>query len=163
MPQKKARSKQSQAAVILTIVLFAVVAFVFVIAFIVSSAAATVVPSPADSQSYAAEAAAALEGSSAAIGETLIAEQNCIACHVLGNGALAPLFAGIADRAAERRPPLSAEQYLYEAIMYPGAHILEAYANSMPNDYDDRLSQQEIGHIIAYLLTLSNEADDSQN
>lgn len=162
MPQKKARSKQSQAAVILTIALFAVVAFVFVIAFIVSSAAADV-PSPADSQSHAAEAAAALEDSSAAIGETLIAEQNCIACHVLGNGALAPLFAGIADRAAERRRPLSAEQYLYEAIMYPGAHILEAYANSMPNDYDDRLSQQEIGHIIAYLLTLSNEADDSQN
>ena len=162
MAQKKARSKQSQAAVILTIALFAVVAFVFVIAFIVTSAAATV-PSPAGSQSYAAEAAAALEGSSAAIGEALVAEQNCIACHALGNGALAPLFAGIADRAAERRRPLSAEQYLYEAIMYPGAHVLEAYANSMPNDYDDRLSQQEIGHIIAYLLTLSDEAGDSQN
>ncbi len=163
MAQKKARSKQSQAAVILTIALFAVVAFVFVIAFIVTSAAAATVPSPANSQSYAAEAAAALEGSSAATGEALVADQNCIACHALGNGALAPLFAGIADRAAERRRPLSAEQYLYEAIMYPGAYVLEAYANSMPNDYDDRLSQQEIGHIIAYLLTLSDEAGDPQN
>ena len=162
MAQKKTRSKQSQAAVILTIALLVIVAFVFVIAFIVSGAAAATVSSSVNGQSYAAEAAAALEGSVASIGETLIEDQNCIACHVLGNGTAAPLFTGIADRAAQERPPLSAEQYLYEAIMYPGVYVLEAYPNSMPNDYDDRLSQQEIGHIVAYLLTLSDEAGDSR-
>lgn len=161
--QKKTKPKQPQAAVILTIALLAAVAFALVIAFIVSSAAADDVSSSVSGQSYAAEVAAALEGSDAFIGEALIADQDCIACHVLGDGAVAPLFAGIADRAAEQRPPLSAEQYLYEAIMYPGAYVLEGYANSMPNHYSQRLSQQEIGHIIAYLLTAADEAVDSQN
>lgn len=159
--RKKTKPKQPQAAVILTIALLVTVVFALVIAFIVSSAAAANVSASVSGQAYAAEAAAALEGSAASLGETLIADQNCIACHVLGNGAVAPLFAGIADRAAEQRPPLSAEQYLYEAIVYPGAYVLEGYANSMPNHYRQRLSQQEIGHIIAYLLTVSDEADDS--
>ena len=52
---------------------------------------------------------------------------------------------------------------LNSIFMYPGAYVLEGYANSMPNHYSQRLSQQEIGHIIAYLLTAADEAGDSQN
>ncbi len=161
MTQKRTPSKQTQASLVLAVTLFVAVSFVFVIVFIVSSTSVAPVPSSVEGQSYAAEVAAALEGSVASIGAALTDEQNCGACHVLGDGRAAPLFTGIADRAAEQRPPLSAEQYLYEAIMYPGVYVLEPYPNSMPDYYDERLSQQEIGHIIAYLLTLSDEADNS--
>ena len=156
MPQTNTKPKQTQAALILTIALLAAVAFVFVITLVISSATDTDASS-VNQQSYAAEAAAALEGSRPSAGAALIEDHACAACHVLGNGAVAPLFDGIADRAAQQRPPLSAEQYLYEAIVYPAAYILKPYANAMPNDYDLRLSQQEIGHIIAYLMTLSTE------
>ncbi len=161
MTQKRTPSKQTQAPLVLAVTLLVTVAFVFVIVFIVSSTSVAPVPSSVEGQSYAAEVAAALEGSVASTGAALADEQNCGACHVLGDGRVAPLFTGIADRAAEQRPPLSAEQYLYEAIMYPGVYVLEPYPNSMPDYYDERLSQQEIGHIIAYLLTLSDEADNS--
>ncbi len=161
MTQKRTQAKQAQAALVLAVTLFVAVVFVFVIAFIVGGTSVAPVPSSVDGQLYAAEVAAALEGSVASTGAILADEQNCGACHVLGDGRAAPLFRGIADRAAEQRPPLSAEQYLYEAIMYPGVYVLEPYPNSMPDHYDERLSQQEIGHIIAYLLTLSDEAGNS--
>ncbi len=157
MAQTNTKSKQTQAALILTIALLAAVAFVFVIALVISSATNTDA-APINQQSYAAEAAAALKGAVPSAGAALIEDHACIACHALGNGAVAPLFDGIADRAAQQRPPLSAEQYLYESIAHPAAYILEPYANAMPNDYDLRLSQQEIGHIIAYLMTLSTES-----
>ena len=158
MAEKNAKPKQTQIALILTVALLVSAAFVFVIAFIVSSAPRATVPLPTDGQPYAAEVAAALEGSHAEIGAALIEDSDCAACHVLGDGTVAPHFDGIANRAARQRPPLSAEQYLYEAIVYPGAYVLEPYANAMPNNYSDRLSQQEIGHIIAWLMTLSEDS-----
>lgn len=156
MAQTNTKSKQTQAALILTIALLAGGAFVFVIALVISGAA-NADASSINQQSYAAETAAALEGAMPSAGAALIKDHACVACHALGNGAVAPLFDGIADRAAQQRPPLSAEQYLYESIAHPAAYILEPYANAMPNDYDLRLSQQEIGHIIAYLMTLATE------
>ncbi len=138
--------------------LFAVVliAFVLLIAYILidnSSGASTTLTE----ESYAAEVAAALEGADAFIGGGLINEYECYTCHVLGDGSLSPLFDGIGNFAAERRPPLSAEQYLYEAIVFPGVFLVEDYSDSMPNNYDEQLSEQEVGHIIAYLLTLTEE------
>ncbi len=108
-----------------------------------------------NAESYAEEVAAALANADSEIGGDLVYELECNLCHLQGDGSLSPLFFGLADFAAERRPPLSAEQYLYEAILYPGLHLVEGYTNAMPNNYDERLSRQEIGHIIAYLLTFA--------
>ena len=65
---------------------------------------------------------------------------------------MAPRFDGIADCAGNRRANLPAAQYLFESIVHPGAYLVESYANAMPGNYADRLSNEEIGHIIAYLL-----------
>ena len=111
-----------------------------------------------NAESYAEEVATALENADSEIGGDLVYELECNLCHLQGDGSQSPLFYGIADFAAERRPPLSAEQYLYEATLYPGVHLVEGYTNAMPNNYDERLSQQEIGHIIAYLLTFTEES-----
>ena len=97
----------------------------------------------------------ALDNASAALGEALVVEYACSVCHITGAGRVAPPFDGLADRAASRRPHLSARQYLFESIVQPGDYLVAGYANAMPGNFADRLSQADIGHIIAYLLTLS--------
>ncbi len=87
-------------------------------------------------------------------GDALLTQFACVACHRAGaaNG-IAPAFAGIAARAAERRPPLTAAAYLYESITHPQAYVVEGFAGAMPQDFALRLSDQQLGDIIAYLLT----------
>lgn len=110
-----------------------------------------------NADSYAEEVAAALINADSEIGGDLVYELECNLCHLRGDGSQSPLFYGLADIAAERRPPLTAEQYLYEATLYPGLHLVDGYTNAMPDNYAERLTQQEVGHIIAYLMTFSDE------
>ncbi|NDJ59901.1 MAG: c-type cytochrome [Chloroflexi bacterium] len=87
-------------------------------------------------------------------GALLVETYDCTACHRAGvEVGIAPSFVGIAERAAERRPPLSAAAYLYESITAPDAYVLEGYSNSMVQNYDERITDDDIGDIIAYLLT----------
>jgi len=132
------------------IILLALIVFIAIIVTVLSNS--TPGSSEINAQSYAEEVAAALANADAQIGGDLVYELECNLCHLQGDGSVSPLFFGLADVAAERRPPLSAEQYLFEAILFPALHLVEGYSNSMPNNYQDRLSQQDVGHIIAYLL-----------
>ena len=132
------------------IALVALVAFAAVVVAVLSNSKAG--DSEITAQTYAEEVAAALTDADSDIGGDLVYELECNLCHLRGDGSQSPLFFDLADVASERRPPLSAEQYLYEAILYPAVHLVEGYSNSMPSNYQDRLSQQEVGHIIAYLL-----------
>ena len=99
--------------------------------------------------------AALIQDADAAHGNQLIEDYGCIACHRLGveNG-VAPSFVGIAERAVQRHPPLDAPAYIYESITNPQAFVVEDYVPVMPQDYRSRLSDQELGDIIAYLLTV---------
>lgn len=135
----------------------AVAAFALALAWIISESS-TPQTGSIRADSYADEAAAALNGADPDIGERLVTETDCAACHLAGDGRVAPLFAGIGSVAGARRPPLDARQYLYEAIVLPAAHLVDGYANAMPSDYGQRLATQEIGHMIAYLLTLTDES-----
>ncbi len=154
------QSKQQQTKVmVLTIGLLVVFAFIFLIIFVITSTSTGEAPSLISADTYLTEVTVALEGADASLGEQLIEDQNCSVCHVLGDGTVAPLFVGIANIAGERHEPLGAEQYLYEAIMYPAVFVVDGYTNSMPNNYDDLLSQEEIGHIIAYLMTLTDSPE----
>ena len=146
-----------QPALILSALLLGGTAIAFFAAFIFASQPAGAPSSSIDAELYAAPVATALAGASPAAGEKLIAEYACGACHLAGDGRIAPLFPGIADRAIDRRPPLSAEQYLYESIVRPTAFLVPDYAGAMPINYADRLSQSEIGHIIAHLLSLKGD------
>jgi cytochrome c551/c552 len=87
-------------------------------------------------------------------GETLIVDYGCTTCHrtsVLNQ--IAPSFSGIAERAAQEAPPLSAPAYIYQSITSPAAHVVEGHNNIMPQDYGQRLSEQEFADILAYLMT----------
>lgn len=153
---KAVRGPRPRAA--LAVVAAVLIAFVLLIAYILADNSSGASSGSLSAESYAAEVAAAMDGADADIGAGLINEYECYTCHVLGDGSQSPLFDGIGRFAAERRPPLSAEQYLYEATIFPGAHIVEGYSDSMPTNYGERLSVQEVGHMIAYMLTLTEDA-----
>lgn len=139
----------------LPVLLLVAAAMVFLALLLVASLTEPALASLADRPPDATHVALALQDASAARGEALIVEYACSVCHIAGGGRVAPPFAGIADRAASRRPHLSAGQYLFESIVQPGDYLVAGYANAMPGNFANRLSQADIGHIIAYLLTLS--------
>ena len=160
MADKASTRPGPRPAVTLAIALLILVAIVFAVAFAATSLYESA-PSPVvDAGSYATEVAAALAGASASEGAALVEAFQCSACHILGDGRVAPRFPGLADRAAARRPPLSAAQYLYESIVLPGVYLVAGYADAMPANFADRLSQAQIGHIIAYLLSSTGGAND---
>lgn len=108
---------------------------------------------------YASEVTALLETADAAAGEALITRYGCVSCHA-GAGAengLAPDFDGVGSRAETRRPPLAAAAYIYESIVHPTAFELEGFSGNMPVIYDSLIPDEDLGSIIAYLLTLTGE------
>ena len=86
-------------------------------------------------------------------GASLIEQYECVACHRIAVNNIAPKFVDIAERAATRRPPLTAAAYIYESIVHPAAFVVDGYNTVMPQNFRDRLSDRELGDIIAYLLT----------
>lgn len=148
-PSRSAGIRLFAGSALLVIVAFAVV-------FVAMTSRSTPGASEISADSYAEEVVAALTNADSEIGGDLVYELECNLCHLRGDGSQSPLFYGLADIAAQRRPPLGAEQYLYEATLYPGRHLVEGYSNAMPDNYDERLTQQQVGHIIAYLLTFSD-------
>lgn len=109
---------------------------------------------PVSATAYGDRVAALLANANPANAEAVIAKYGCAACHRDGavNG-IAPAWDGIAERAASRRPPMPAAAYLYESIVHPEAYLVDGYPNSMVPNFGSRISDQELGDIIAYLLT----------
>jgi len=106
-----------------------------------------------------ARAAALLAQGDATRGETLIETYQCAACHVIGaQNNIAPAFDGLADRAGEQKPPLSAAAYIYESIVSPSAYIVDGYQNSMAQNFKERVSEQELADLMAYLLTRTSSS-----
>lgn len=153
-----AGNASARPAVVLAVALLVLVALAFAVAFAATSLPEAASISDIHAQSAATGVAAAMDGASPAQGEALIETYQCSLCHIQGEGRVAPSFSGIAERAATRRPPLSAAQYLYESIISPGAFLVEGYANAMPANFASRLTRAEIGHLIAYLLSTPEDA-----
>ncbi|MBN2305717.1 MAG: cytochrome c [Anaerolineae bacterium] len=86
-----------------------------------------------------------------AAGETIFASA-CAACHGAEDG-VGPSLTGIDERAAEQVEGISAEDYIHESIVDPGAFVVEGYGNIMPGTYAEQYSEAEIADIIAYILT----------
>lgn len=106
-----------------------------------------------------AEAAAPAEGG-VRDPETLFTTMACMACHVMdqpqdaaNRGAIGPNFGNLAENAAARVAGLSAEEYIYQSIIEPGAHVVEGYAAGiMPADFSTKMSEEEIRGLVAWLL-----------
>ncbi|MDX2076229.1 MAG: cytochrome c [bacterium] len=103
---------------------------------------------------YVAEFTPLLENADPQRGMEIAQSKGCMACHNNGEAnTFAPRYSETHLQAANRRPPMTAEGYLYEAIVYPGAFEVGDYPTVMPRVYVTELTQQEIGDLIAYLLS----------
>ena len=77
----------------------------------------------------------------------------CSACHN-DTGAASPNLDGFGTRAGSTVEGESAREYAFYSIAEPGRHIVDGYGNAMYNQYDDKLSEQDIADLIAYMLSL---------
>lgn len=153
------KKSSTRGVVILTVLIVALFSGLFLLEFIrVSSQAAPTEETVITSDTYTAEVSALLENADAIRGEAVITQYECHTCHIQGAGQIAPAFTGLNESAVTRRPPLTAAAYLYEAIVNPSIHLVEresgeTYPPAMPTNYPERLTDQELGDVIAYLLT----------
>lgn len=84
-------------------------------------------------------------------------EFNCASCHLTEVG-LGPSYDDLPRIAMERRPPLQAAAYIYESILFPTAFEVEgAWRANMPINFGDRLTDQQLGDVIAWLLLSPEE------
>jgi hypothetical protein len=88
------------------------------------------------------------------LGENL----GCVVCHSLnpGEDLVGPSLAGIGTSAANRVSGLSAEEYIRQSIVEPDAYTVEGFpAGQMLQDYEERLTPEELDALVTYLLTLT--------
>lgn len=86
----------------------------------------------------------------------------CEICHRIGQkGTRAPDLAGIGGRAGKTKPGTDAKPYLIEALLQPGAHIVEGYPNIMPaaDKPPIALNRSEIWALTAFLQSLGGTMD----
>jgi mono/diheme cytochrome c family protein len=89
-------------------------------------------------------------------GRQLYRSIGCANCHepnLLGQR-LGPPLDHVGTAAATRRPGLSAEEYLRQSILDPGAYVVPGYQDSMPRDLGRDLSPTDLDALVAYLLSL---------
>ena len=91
-------------------------------------------------------------------GRQVYQRNGCGTCHEpsLGNlfRAVGPPLDHIGTVAAARRPGLSAEEYLRQSIVDPGAFVVPGYPDSMPRALGDRLSGEDLAALVSYLSSL---------
>jgi mono/diheme cytochrome c family protein len=79
----------------------------------------------------------------------------CSSCHTLdGTTLVGPSLRGYKATAPTRIGNTSAEDYTYKSIVQPAAHVVSGFANTMYNQYAQRLTPQQISDLLAYLLSL---------
>jgi mono/diheme cytochrome c family protein len=89
-------------------------------------------------------------------GRQLYRSMGCANCHEpnLFGQRLGPPLDHIGTIAPTRRPGLSAEEYIRESILDPGAYVVPGYQDSMPRDLGRDLSPTDLDALVTYLLSL---------
>jgi len=89
-------------------------------------------------------------------GHQLYRSLGCANCHEpnLFGQRLGPPLDHIGTVAATRRPGMSAEEYIRQSILDPGAYLVPGYQDSMPRDLGRDLSPTDLDALVAYLLSL---------
>jgi mono/diheme cytochrome c family protein len=124
---------------------------IFIVAALLISACAPQAP---------AATQAPLEAGDVARGEVLFTESidgapPCSTCHSTDGSALVgPSLLDYATTAATHAGDASIEEYTHASIVQPAAYVVSDFPNAMYNQYGQRLSEQQIADLIAYLLTL---------
>jgi len=88
--------------------------------------------------------------------QQLFVSMTCNACHLLGTigvGVIGPDLNSLPETAGTKVAGQDAETYVYTSIVEPNAFINEGYpAGVMPANFKDRMSEEEIRGLVAWLL-----------
>lgn len=78
----------------------------------------------------------------------------CFLCHQVdgSGGTRGPDLTHVAARAGDRRPGLSAEDYLKESLLNPGAFVVATYDNIMP-PIAQQLPKEKFDDLLSFLRT----------
>lgn len=98
-------------------------------------------------------------------GRALFASAGCNGCHTLADAdataTVGPNLDELALLAGKREPGKSAEAYVEEAITDPPAFAVEGYSgDTMPKNFADQLTPEEIDTLVQYLLGLGKTEND---
>ena len=88
---------------------------------------------------------------------TLDDQPGCITCHSLEADTIiiGPSVAGIASRAGNMVAGLSAEEYLRQSIVDPNIFLVPGFPkDTMPPVWEQRLSEQQVNELVAYMMEL---------
>lgn len=88
-------------------------------------------------------------------GRQIFQRLDCGQCHTIdgSGGRIGPDLTHIGAVAATRRPGYTAEQYIRESIVDPGAYIVPGYNDVMPRGLARNLSPSDLDALIAYLAS----------
>ena len=92
-------------------------------------------------------------------------EFRCIGCHSINPNAktmLGPNLSNIGSVSGTRRPNMSGIDYLTESILTPDAYRAPGASGEMPEGTVDRIRQQDIKSLIAYLASQGASPDYSE-
>ncbi len=95
-----------------------------------------------------------------AAGREIFISAGCNACHTLDDAdataAVGPDLNDLAAVAEDREPRASAEEYVRESIVDPPAFVVKGFSgDTMPGNFGDQLTPEEIDTLVEYLLGLS--------
>lgn len=105
-----------------------------------------------------ADLAEAVQKGDPANGDALTTANACKGCHMMdpANQVVAPTWFNVGDRVITRIPGTGPAEYIHQSIINPNGFLVPGFmANIMPQTYADTFSTQDLGDIIAYLLSLS--------
>jgi cytochrome c oxidase subunit 2 len=88
-------------------------------------------------------------------GRQLYRSLDCGRCHIIDGegGRLAPDLSRIGTIAADREAGVSADDYIRESILSPGAYLVPGYNDVMPRGLARRLSQSDLDALVLYLAS----------
>jgi cytochrome c553 len=88
----------------------------------------------------------------------------CAGCHNIdepqtedNKGQIGPNHGNLYETGGDQVPGQDAETYVYNSIVDPQAHVVEGYSPIMPQDFADRMSEEEIRALVAWLLDPNRE------
>jgi len=92
-------------------------------------------------------------------GRVVFSDTGCTACHTisgLSTATVGPVLDGLASRAGDRVPNLSAEDYIRQSILDPNAYVVSGFESGvMPDNFSEVLSDQQLDDLVNFLLTLA--------
>ena len=96
-----------------------------------------------------------VEGVDTGAASTIALKYACVGCHATDPNEVktGPTWHNVGDTAVVRVPGESPAQYIYTSIINPGNHVVNGYLpNLMPPDFQQRMTSEELGTMVAYLL-----------